>query len=69
MATILSYFVEYESPDGELLEAEVDINYNEKAAFSPDSSLDETARRHIIASILEQGGRVIKIRRTGGLAH
>lgn len=63
VATILSYFIEYETSDGDLREAEVDVDYNDKVALSPDNALDETARRHLIASILKDGGRVIKIRR------
>jgi len=62
VGTILSYFVDYESSEGDLLGAEVDVNYNDMVS-SHDDSLDETARRHIIHTILKEGGRVIKIRR------
>lgn len=64
MATILSYFIEYETYDGNLREAEVNVDYNDVVALSPDNALDETARRHIISTVLKEGGRVIKIRRT-----
>ena len=64
MATILTYLIEYETSDGDLREAEVDVNYNDMVALSPDDALDETARRHIISTILKEGGRVIKIRKT-----
>ena len=60
MATILSYLIEYESSHGDLREAEVDVDYNDDVA-SHHNALDETARRHIIATILKEGGRVIKI--------
>lgn len=63
MATILSYFIEYESSKGDLREAEVDVDYNDMVALSPDDALDETARRYLIATILKEGGRVIKIHR------
>lgn len=66
VGTILSYFVDYESSEGDLREAEVDVDYNDMVALSPDDALDETARRHIIHTILKEGGRVIKIRRTMG---
>jgi hypothetical protein len=63
VATILSYWVEYESADSELKEAEVDVDYNDMVSSYPDKSLDETARRYIISTILGDGGRVIKIKR------
>ena len=65
MATILTYLVEYETSDGDLREAEVDVDYNDMVASAIPNALDETARRYLIATILKEGGRVIKIRKTG----
>lgn len=63
MATTLSYIIEYISSKDDLREAYVDITYNKAVSKAPDSILDETARRHLIATILKKGGRVLKIRR------
>lgn len=63
MATILSYLIEYVSSEGDIREAEVDVDYNDAVALSHTDALDETARRYIIATILGEGGRVIKIRK------
>lgn len=63
MATILSYLIEYKSATGEFLEAEVNVDYNSMKALSHSKALDETARRHIIAAILKEGGVVVKIRK------
>jgi len=63
VAIILSYIVEYENFEGEIHEAEVDVDYAELVASVHSDSLDETARRFIVSSILEKGGRVIKIRK------
>jgi hypothetical protein len=67
VATILSYLIEYETSDGDLREAEVDVDYNDMVALTYEAALDETARRHLIHTILKEGGRVIKIRKTMGL--
>lgn len=66
MATILSYLVEYETSDGDLREAEVDVDYNDMVASTFHDALDETARRYLISTILKEGGRVIKIRKVLG---
>lgn len=63
VATILSYIIEYASSEDDLREAHVDITYNKAVSRAPDGILDETARRYLIAAILKEGGRVIKIRR------
>jgi hypothetical protein len=63
VATILSYLIEYETSEGQLREAEVDVDYNDMVALAHEAALDETARRHLIHTILKDGGRVIKIRR------
>lgn len=62
VATILSYLIEYETHEGQLREVEVDIDYNMEA-LAHEAALDETARRHLIHTILKDGGRVIKIHR------
>lgn len=67
MATILSYLIEYETSDGDLRDAEVDVDYNDMVASTYEAALDETARRYLIATILKEGGRVIKIRKVMGL--
>lgn len=69
MATILTYLVEYETSDGDLREAEVDVDYNDMVASKIPDALDETARRYLIATILGEGGRVIKIRKVDGTRH
>jgi hypothetical protein len=56
--------MEYETSDGDLREAEVNVDYNDMVALTHHDALDETARRHLIATILKNGGRVIKIRKT-----
>ena len=61
MATVLSYFVVLQNSIGETYEAE--INFDCKDKIEDDGSLDETARRHIISKVVEEGGRVIKIRK------
>lgn len=66
MATILTYFIEYETSDGDLREAEVDVDYNDMVASTYHDALDETARRYLISTILSEGGRVIKIRKMDG---
>jgi hypothetical protein len=63
VATILRYIIEYASSEDDLREAFVDITYNKVVAKAPDDILDETARRYLIAAILKEGGRVLKIRR------
>jgi hypothetical protein len=50
----------------ELREAEVDVDYNDTVALAHEAALDETARRHLIHTILEDGGRVIRIRKVMG---
>ena len=67
MATILSYDIEYENSYGEMYEAEVNINCNNLGKIHESEALDETARRFLIGKIIEQGGRVIKIRKISGL--
>ena len=61
MAIIITYLVKYENSDGQLQELEVEVDCKDFARASKDKALDETARRHLIGNILEQGGRVIKI--------
>ena len=67
MATILSYDIEYENSYGERYEAEVNISCSDIGAIVESEALDETARRFLIGKILGEGGRVIKIRKLGGL--
>lgn len=55
--------MEYVTSDGELREAEVDVDYNDMVASKYTDALDETARRYLIAAILKEGGRVVKIRK------
>lgn len=53
----------YETAKGKIREVEVDVDYNDMVASQNTDALDETARRFLIATILKEGGRVIKIRR------
>ncbi len=69
VATILTYLIEYETSGGDLREAEVDVDYNDMVASAHHDALDETARRYLIATILAEGGRVIKIRKMDGTRH
>ena len=61
MATILKYFLEFETSDGTIQEAEVDVDCRESLNAKSGKCLDESARRFLIGKIVEEGGRVIKI--------
>lgn len=67
MTLVISYSINYENGEGDLLEAVADINFP-NAVESPDfpeSACDETARRYLVNRILTEGGRVIKINKDG----
>ena len=67
MGTLLTYLVEYESDEGDIRVIEVTVDYQEgiETGEYHDSALDENARRFIIGGIMQSGGRVTKIKRTG----
>ena len=60
MSITFSYYVTYEASDGHVIKENFDVNFVEDVEVSQD----ETARRILISGILEEGGRVIKIKRS-----
>ncbi len=68
MMLVLTYIVNYENSKGDIVEAEADVkfpNILEKDEKFTESGLEETSRRYLIGKIVENGGRVIKLRREG----
>ncbi len=55
----------YETNQGDAQEVEVSVDYDDNVVGGDytDSILDESARRFIIAEVMEEGGRVRKIKR------
>lgn len=59
---IVTYLVEWETKDGDFKEEEYPVDFKNAEKFT-DQQLDETGRRFLIADILKEGGRAIKIRK------
>ncbi len=63
MAIIFKYLMKYQESDGSYQEAEIEVDCKQFIASSEESVLDEQARRYLIGKIIEDGGRVINIKK------
>jgi hypothetical protein len=66
MVLVLTYLMTFKDAEETLLESEVDVDYSNLPRQLTDiemGSFDEMGRRYIIAKVLREGGRVIKLQR------
>jgi len=63
MTLVLTYLMTFQNSEGSLLETEVDVDYQLKKNDFEIGELDETARRYLIARMMKDGGRVIRLER------
>jgi len=67
MTLVLSYSINFQNSDGDILDADADVNFPNilKGSQFPENVCDETARRYLIGRIIDEGGRVIKLSKAG----